>query len=213
MPTVNREGHWYNTNGGRKFYVLDPRVEDVDISDIAHALSWKYRFGGHLDRPFSVAQHSLAVARIVKPEYAFEALLHDASEAYLPDVLSPIKKAILNFKEIEDRVESSIHQRFRLPFPLTDEAKFCIKKVDWVSVLIEHELFFDNQQNKWEQVPFEKYQINMDDYDRTLWLTIQTMQPWMVKNAFLRTFKDLAKQRYGEECIWDFFPKLLRKEA
>jgi hypothetical protein len=77
----SRRGDWMQTFTGRRFWPLDPRGEDVLIEDIAHALSLLTRYGGHCTRFYSVAEHSVLLARAATPENALWLLLHDASEA------------------------------------------------------------------------------------------------------------------------------------
>jgi len=79
---------------GRAFRPFEPRVEDVCIEDIAHALANMCRFNGHCREFYSVAQHSVHVSDWVAAPYKLAALLHDAAEAYMPDFCSPIKKYI-----------------------------------------------------------------------------------------------------------------------
>lgn len=91
---------WITTYTGRRFYPLAPRPQDVCLEDIAHALSMKCRWTGHVRTFYSVAEHSVRVARLLNDQ-GFDArvqlagLLHDATEAYLPDVASPIKGAVI----------------------------------------------------------------------------------------------------------------------
>lgn len=88
-----RRGGWISTFSGRKFYPLDPRPEEIEIVDIAHALSRQCRFSGHChgSEPYSVAQHSVEVAKLLPPALKIAGLLHDASEAYLVDLPRPLK--------------------------------------------------------------------------------------------------------------------------
>lgn len=120
---TDRVGNWMQTYTGRAFWPLDPRPEEVDIEDIAHALSMQGRFAGHADHWYSVAEHSVYVSRFVPPEHALQALLHDASEAYVVDVPRPVKPALTNYREIEDRVWGAIARRFQLPFELHPSIK------------------------------------------------------------------------------------------
>lgn len=117
-----RRGNWMQTVSGRAFYVLDPRAEDVDIVDIAHALSAICRFGGHCTEFYSVAEHSVRVSVAIEDAGgsradAFVGLLHDASEAYIGDIIWPLKQApeMAGYKQIEHRVEHAISERFGLP--------------------------------------------------------------------------------------------------
>ena len=108
---------WIQTYTGKKFYPLNPRVEDVDIRDIIHALSLKCRFTGHCSTFYSVAEHSYRVAEKLPKELKLQGLLHDATESYLPDVARPIKLAI-NFQAIEHPVWIAIAKKFGLPSEL-----------------------------------------------------------------------------------------------
>jgi hypothetical protein len=109
-----RRGDWMQTATGRQFWPLDPRADDIDIEDIAHALSMMCRFGGHCDRFYSVAEHSVLVSENVPPEDALWALLHDASEAYIADIVRPAKRFIAGYKDIEAGIMSAVRIRFNL---------------------------------------------------------------------------------------------------
>jgi uncharacterized protein len=118
-----RIGDWLQTFTGKQFYPRDPRVEDVDIRDIAHALSLVCRFGGHVKELYSVAQHSVIVSEIVPDHLALEGLLHDAAEAYIGDMVRPLKEAMPAYKEVEIGIEKVIADRFGLAFPFPGEIK------------------------------------------------------------------------------------------
>jgi hypothetical protein len=108
---------WIATYTGKKFCPLDPRVEDVDIRDIAHALSNVCRFSGHVDRFYSVAQHSVLASEYVDPSrHALAALLHDASEAYICDMSRPVKHdpEMKAYRDAEKRLMTVIEMSFRV---------------------------------------------------------------------------------------------------
>lgn len=99
---------WFVTYTGKRVHVMTPRHEDIDIVDISHALSHLCRFSGHVNRFYSVAEHSARVARAVaveRPDLAKAALLHDAAEAYIGDVISPLKNCLPEYKVIEEEWE------------------------------------------------------------------------------------------------------------
>lgn len=133
-------GAWIQTFTGRAFYPLDPRPEDINLLDIAHALSMQCRFTGHLRRFYSVAEHCCRVSVMVKrlggtTEEALWGLLHDASEAYLVDVARPVKHTPLmqGYRDAEAGVTKAICQRFGLP----PEEPSAVKTADKVMLAIE----------------------------------------------------------------------------
>lgn len=125
------EGHWLTTFKGKKFHYLDPQEDEIDIRDIAHALSLTCRFGGHCKEFYSVAEHSVRVAQEVSQENKLAALLHDAHEAYLHDVPRPVKQDISGYKEIADGIQQAINQKFGV-FPTQE-----IRKADNVLLMTE----------------------------------------------------------------------------
>lgn len=102
------------TVSGKFFEFLNPQPEQIDINDIAHALSMKCRFAGHTLRFYSVAQHSVHVSYNCDPADALAGLLHDAAEAYLVDMPKPVKKFLPEYQMIEDRVQRAIFETFGL---------------------------------------------------------------------------------------------------
>ena len=113
-PVTGRIGGFFITYTGRRFWPLDPRVEDVDIVDIARSLAFTNRWRGHIRFPYSVAQHSVHVSEKTPSPHKLAALLHDASEAYLGDMASPIKAFMPEYRAIEDRLQRMIYRRFGL---------------------------------------------------------------------------------------------------
>ena len=107
---------YIETYSGIRFYFLDPKPAMVSIEDIAHALSNSCRYTGHCKKFYSVAEHSVAVSELLAID-AKAGLLHDASEAYLADIASPVKPYLYNYKELEDRVMRVIFERFQVPYP------------------------------------------------------------------------------------------------
>jgi len=122
-----RKGGSILTHSGKLFWPMDARPEEVDIQDIAHALSNMCRFAGHINHFYSVAQHCVMVSELVVPSNAdgnlgrqitayrrYVAFLHDASEAYLVDVPRPIKAFLPEYKRIEHSLRDVIAKSFGL---------------------------------------------------------------------------------------------------
>ena len=116
MNKDEHRGDSIQTYTGRKFFPVAPRAEDIEILDVAHALSMLCRYTGHTKQFYSVAQHSVLVSRIVPPQDAAWGLLHDASEAYLCDVARPIKP----YRLLEQRLMVQVAGRFDLTYAEPD---------------------------------------------------------------------------------------------
>lgn len=110
-------GDWSVTWSGVRFRPLDPRPEDIRLVDIAMALSNIARFGGHKTEAYTVAQHSVLVASRVPEGLRLPALLHDASEAYLGDIIRPVKH-LPEFYEVWKPIESRVERCIELHFGL-----------------------------------------------------------------------------------------------
>ncbi len=102
------------TYTGRQFWPLDPSPHDVCIEDIAHALSRLCRFGGHTHQFYSVAEHCCLLHDTATAPSKAWALLHDASEAYIADVIRPIKPHLNGYRALEAAVMAAIYKRFGL---------------------------------------------------------------------------------------------------
>lgn len=118
-----RKGDWMQTYTGRAFWPLDPRVDEIDIEDIAHALALQCRYAGHSLEFYSVAEHSCHVSDYCSPDMALWGLLHDASEAYLTDVVRPIKGHLDGYRAIEAHVMAAVARRFGLVDCMPAEVK------------------------------------------------------------------------------------------
>jgi len=122
-----RKGDWIQTFTGGRFWPMDPHAEDVEIADIAHALSMQCRFAGHCIRFYSVAEHCVHLSHAVPAEHALWALLHDASEAYLADVPSPVKPFLAGYREAETLVMFAVCRRFGLDYEMPP----AVHEADW----------------------------------------------------------------------------------
>lgn len=122
---VTRKGDWIQTYSGRCIYPLDPRPEDIDIIDIAHALSNQCRFSGHCKKFYSIAQHSVLVASMCSAENMLWGLCHDMSEYALVDLPRPLKRSqgFEAYLEAEKNFMKLICQVFSLPEDMPVEVK------------------------------------------------------------------------------------------
>lgn len=107
-------GGWMQTYTGKAFYPLDPDPDLIDPADIAHALSLICRYGGHTRRFYSVAEHCVLMADAAEPGHKLWALLHDATEAYVGDMVRPLKRQMPAYVEAEDRLMAAICERFAI---------------------------------------------------------------------------------------------------
>lgn len=125
---MNENNQLMITYSGREFNLLKPSFEMFDIEDIAHSLSNINRFLGHTSQGFTVAQHCVNSYRLCK-NYKKEALFHDASEAYLGDIPTPIKNTYAFYRELEDKIMNIISQKFNFEWPEPFEVKDIDKKL------------------------------------------------------------------------------------
>jgi len=135
------------TSSGAFVNVFDTNPDTIKIEDIAHALSRLPRFGGHLNRHYSVAQHSVLCARLAKSKKdKKKALLHDASEAYLLDMPTPIKARMGEYKAYENKLMTVIFEKYDLEWPLNTN----VKRIDRKMLLIEWENLAVNDNKEFE---------------------------------------------------------------
>lgn len=138
---------WQRMLSGRRLDLLDPTPVDIEIEDIAHGLAFVARWNGqtHGDFAYSVAEHSLLVEQIfgrVQPDaparWHLAALLHDAPEYVIGDMISPVKAAVgPGYKELDGRLAAAVHIRFGLPAQIPAAIKKRIKRADKVSAWLE----------------------------------------------------------------------------
>ena len=137
---------WQRMLSGRRLDLLDPSPLDVELPDIAHGLARVARWNGQTfgDHAFSVAQHSLVVEEIYRRIFDATAdemqlaLLHDAPEYVIGDMISPFKAVVGgDYKQVEKRLESAIHQAFGLPPSTPRDIKAQIKKADQIAAYFE----------------------------------------------------------------------------
>lgn len=138
---------WQRMLSGRRLDLLDPTPVDIEIEDIAHGLAFVARWNGQTkgDYPFSVAEHSLLVEEIfasqhpdVPVKWRLAALLHDAPEYVIGDMISPVKAAVgPSYGALDERLSAAIHIRFGLPAQIPNWVKTKIKRADNASAWLE----------------------------------------------------------------------------
>jgi hypothetical protein len=185
MTTENRVGNWSQTFTGRAFWPLDPRPEDVDIHDIAHALSNVCRFGGHCKRFYSVAQHSVHVHDLVietRPDLGFQALFHDAAEAYIGDMIRPLKEDMHDFRKAEKKIIQAILSKFGM----SDVGHDVIRDADNSLLLAEKRDLLEKEPYPWCDLGVEPYSTKIN--------------PWSPERAmalFLTRFNSFNLEKKG----------------
>ncbi len=145
MPTKPRA--WQRMLSGRRLDLLDPTPVDIEIEDIAHGLAFVARWNGQTrgDYPYSVAEHSLLVEEIFTRQnpaaaarWQLAALLHDAPEYVIGDMISPVKASVgPGYGALDERLSAAIHLRFGLPATLPGQIKRQIKRADRLSAWLE----------------------------------------------------------------------------
>lgn len=142
-------GGWMQTRSGRAYHFENPRQHEITLGDIAHALSNICRYGGHANRFYSVAEHSVRVSEVVErthPEHAFAALMHDATEAYVGDVPRPLK-ALLGpvYAALEAKAWAAICVKFAIN-PFLHES---VKAADNAVLLAERDVLLETPPIPW----------------------------------------------------------------
>lgn len=168
------------TFSGNVFDFENPWASTFSVHDIAHALSQICRFTGHTQRFYSVAQHSVHVSEIVPREHALAGLMHDAAEAFIGDMSSPLKRMIPQYKEIEHRIESAVLNRFGLYLPLHP----CVKEADLIMLKTEQR---DLMHAGSRLVPWHA----ADQYQPLL-ANIEPWTPYDAYHRFLLRFQELT---------------------
>ncbi len=117
---LSGKGPAFQTITGQLLYLLHPEAKHINIFDIATGLSNQCRYNGQLPKFYSVAQHSVIVAEQAEKlgktrRQCLKALLHDSHEAYLGDIVTPLKLVLDNYREIENSVDDAICERFKIP--------------------------------------------------------------------------------------------------
>jgi len=177
---MNKTGPRMLTFTGKLVNPLDLHQDDICIEDIAHALAYQCRYNGHTKKFYSVAEHCILLA--VTDEYPGPPgmkLMHDAAEAYLPDVCCPLKNYLEGFKEIEENVMKVVSKVFGLPLfkgVINDAVKEGDSKIIyWESkaLMPEHEVWGEPTK------PF---------------VELLGLTPWQAEELFLKLFSEIFEK-------------------
>ena len=147
---------WAHTINGGKMPLLNPTIDHVFVMDIAEALSKQCRFNGQMTSFYSVAQHSCIVMNLLPDEIKPYGLLHDAHEAYMGDITSPVKSAINEIgslraiNKITRNLDEVIHRAFGLKFPIPNDIKQLIHHADMTALATEKRDLIQN--DTWDQI-------------------------------------------------------------
>jgi 5'-deoxynucleotidase YfbR-like HD superfamily hydrolase len=182
---------------GRRLDLLDPSPLDIEIEDIAHGLSREARWNGQTAGlwAFSVAQHSVLVEDLVVgakpdagPSWRLAALLHDAPEYVIGDLITPFKAAVgLDYRDFEKRLLAAIHIRFGLPAILPTPLSALIKQADGIAAYLEATQlagFSESEAMRYFKKPRAKQSV-----------TIEPSPPEVAKEQYLRRFRAVAPVR------------------
>lgn len=187
---------WIATFTGKQIHLWDPLIENIDIKDIAHALSNLCRYAGHCYEFYSVAQHLVILSRIAEEALMPDpqglnipqiALLHDAAEAYLGDVTTPLKAMLPEYKRIEAGMDRAISLRFNIPYPRPQE----IKILEQALLLTETKELMGKSPEPWRAT------FTIKPYD----VVVNPWSPCDAEERFLKRFDELWQTSPGQRDI------------
>ncbi len=174
MPAVS-------TRSGRRVALLNPSPSQIVIGDIAHGLAHQCRFNGQTSKFYSVAQHSVLVASILPRELRLAGLLHDASEAYLGDVVQPLKDLLPEYQAIEENFCKVLGMRFGVNLQHND----AIRHADLVVLATERRDLMPMDMADWSSI------AGITPMSRT----IKPMPPEAASAQFMEMFFTLTNQK------------------
>ena len=194
-----KESHkdsWIQSFSGKAFNIFVPRITDVDIIDIAHALSHICRYGGHCRIFYCVAQHCVEGSRLLDDgtdegrELAKQFLLHDSAEAYIGDMTRPMKRTpeMKMFRDVEENIERLIAKRFGLSYPYDPR----VKQMDNALLGAEYQAVMRGKlvRKKAKEGTLRDWQFPEPPAD----VKIKPMTSYAAKRAYLRQFRKLFEE-------------------
>ena len=189
---------WQRMLSGRRLDLLDPTPVDIEIEDIAHGLAFVARWNGQTrgEYAYSVTEHSLLVERLYsrmvakpQPKWQLAALLHDAPEYVIGDMISPVKAAVgSGYGALDERLTAAIHIRFGLPAQLPRDVKRQIKQADKISAWMEA-----TQIAGFSKSEADKF-FGKPNPELIEGLTITLRPPMQTRAAFTERFADILSK-------------------
>ena len=186
---------WQRMLSGRRLQILDPSPLDIEIEDIAHGLSFLARWNGQTtgEYPFSVAQHSLLVEDIFSKQFPnmdnhskLFALLHDAAEYVIGDMISPLKSHLgINYEELDGKLTMAICIRFNIPTKKIKIIKRCIKIADKRAAWLEAVQLAGFSKQEADSI-FGKYEVT-EGFETNL----LPSTPFFIRKKFVNRFNEL----------------------
>lgn len=189
---------WQRMLSGRRLDLLDPTPMDIEIADIAHGLAFVARWNGQTrgDWAYSVAEHSILVEAIFSsrddtrdPRWRLAALLHDAPEYVIGDMISPVKSALgLEYKDMDSRIAAAVHRRYGLPAQLPSAIKRSIKQADRISAWLEAVNIAGFTKSEADRLFPISREVSIDHF------IIQLRPPAEARAAFLERFDEIIAE-------------------
>lgn len=174
---------WIQTFTGKKVDLLEPTAEMIDIEDIAQSLSMLCRYNGHVKQFYSVAEHSALMSELVSKDAQIYALLHDAAEAYVTDLPTPLKQVVGGFDALERGFKIAIYEHFNMS-PPSIMVKMKVKDADMRMLVTErNQLLTNTPSNLWADWGVDIY----EPYP----IIIGAYAPSMAKKFFMNRFAEL----------------------
>jgi len=161
MIAKNLKNSWIQTYTGKQFFPLAPKIDQICIEDIAQSLGKICRFNGHTLKFYSVAEHSIYVSHYASEKNSLWGLLHDAAEAYLGDIVRPLKPFLNGYKEIEKNLSKCIAKKFNLEWPMPEE----IKQIDIAILHDESIQVMGKKPQAWSQLSLSPLGVRIIGFD------------------------------------------------
>lgn len=176
---------------GKMIDLENPKVEQINIRDIAHALSQVNRFTGHTRTPYSVAEHCVIGSGIIRGEFALEFLLHDASEAYLGDVSGPLKRMMGGrYGELESLFMGLVMERFDLDPGSDDNMLYEVERIDGLMLECELDVLMGSHMSLQQRK-------RLAPESEAVMRALETRGGEHIESRFLARYDELQQRRHG----------------